>query len=82
MHIKKVAKHCKGKKNHDNWLKKKKVIQSKNVLKISKKFKIFRLKIHKGDGILKKLQNLNIFFSKRKLKNLGLDKYTFIYFKS
>ena len=36
------------KNNHDDWLKKKKVIQS---TKMSKKLKIFSLKIHKGAGI-------------------------------
>ena len=43
------------KKNHDNWLKNKKVIQSK---KMSKKLNIFSLKIHKDAGIRKKTQNL------------------------
>ena len=40
-------------KNHDNWLKNKKVIQSQNVKKMPKKLKIFNLKIHKGAEIKK-----------------------------
>ena len=40
------------KKNHDNWLKK------KEVKKISKKLKIFSLKIHKGAGIIKNPQKI------------------------
>ena len=43
------------KKNHDNWLKNKKVIQSKKCQQMSKKcpkkHKIFSSNIHKGAGI-------------------------------
>ena len=53
-HNQKVAKHCKEKKiNHNIWSKNKKVIQSK------KKLNIFSLKIHKGAGMFKKIQNLS-----------------------
>ena len=39
------------KKNHDYWLKNKKVIESQ---KMSKKLKTFSLKLHKGAGIFKR----------------------------
>ena len=45
-----IVKNKIKKKNHDNWLKNKKVIESQ---KMSKKLKIFCLKIHKGAGISK-----------------------------
>ena len=48
------------KKNYDNWLKNKKVIQSQKTLKkCPKKPKMFSLKIHKGAGIFKNPQNLS-----------------------
>ena len=56
-HTQKVATHCKeqNKKNYDNCLKNKKVIQSpKNVKKMPKKLNIFSLKIHKGARVSKK----------------------------
>ena len=46
------------KKNYDNWLKNKKVIQSKNVKKMPKKLKMSCLNIHKGAGIFENSQNL------------------------
>ena len=51
-YIQKIATHCKeqNKKNHNNWLKNKKVIQSQ---KMTKNLKIFTLKIHKGAKIFK-----------------------------
>ena len=58
----KVATHYKEqnkKKNHDNWLKNKKVIECQKMSKkCPKKLKIFSLKIHKGIGIYKNSQNL------------------------
>ena len=44
------------KKNHDNWIKNKKVIQSQ---KMSKKLKNFSLKIHKGAEIFKTPQKIS-----------------------
>ena len=38
------------KKNYDNWLRNKKIIQSENVKKMPKKLKIFSLKILKCAG--------------------------------
>ena len=43
------------KKNHENWLKNKKVIQSNNFKKMPKKLKIFSVKIHKGVRIHEKI---------------------------
>ena len=60
-HNQKVAVDCKeqNKKNHDNWLKNKKVIQCKKMSKKCPKYsKMYSLKIHKVLE-LKKTQNLS-----------------------
>ena len=44
----------KMKKNHNNWLRSKEVIQSKNSQKMHQKLKTCNLKIHKGGRIWKK----------------------------
>ena len=47
------------KKNYDNWMKNKKVIQSQQMSKICLKIKIFSSKINKGAAIFKKTQKLS-----------------------
>ena len=74
MHTQKVATHFKEKnkkKNHHNWLKNKKVIQSQQM---PKKLKIFSLKIHKAAGTSKNLKTfLNKGIKRKKNYIVGLN---------